>query len=69
MGLDMARQSLETSGALIKVAIDVDMTEFPALETDLMVAGMISSKGHVMVTASLPDFSVGDSNFLFFGQG
>ena len=67
MGLDVAGGSLETGGALIQVAVDVDMTEFPALEAGLVVTGVVTGKGCVMVAASPPDFSASDSDF-FFGQ-
>ena len=68
-GLDMARGSLEAGGALIQVAVDVDVSEFPVLEAGLMIAGVVMSEGHVMVTAYPPNFCVSDGDFLFFGQG
>ena len=67
--LDMARGSLEAGGALIEVAINMDVAEFPVLEAGLMVAGVVMSKGCIMVIASPPDFSVSNGSFLFFGQG
>ena len=65
----MTGGSLETGGALIQVAVDVDMTEFPALEAGLVVAGMVTSEGCVVVAAGPPDFGVSDSNLFFIGQG
>ena len=65
----MAGGSLETGGALIQMAVDVDMTEFLALEASFMVMEMVTGEGHVIVTASPPDFSMGDSDFFLFGQG
>ena len=38
-GLDMARRSLKTGETVVQVAVDTDVTEFPALETGLMVSG------------------------------
>ena len=65
----MAGGSLETGGALVQVAIDVDVAEFPALEAGLVIAGVVISKGCVVVTASPPDFGAGDCSLFFFGQG
>ena len=65
----MAERGLETGGALVEIAVDVDMTKFPTLEAGLMVTRMVMSKRCVMVTASPPDFSAGDCSFFFFGQG
>ena len=62
MGLDMAREGLETSGAFVKMAVDMDVTEPPTLEASFMIAGMITSKGYVMVTASPPDFGVSEGD-------
>ena len=69
IGLDMAGGSLETDGTFVEVTIDVDMTEFPALETGFIVVGRVMREGSIMVAASPPDFSVSDGNFFFFGQG
>ena len=41
MGLDVAGGSLEAGGALIEVAVDADVAEFPILEAGLMIAVMI----------------------------
>ena len=68
LGLDMARGSLETSGAFVEMTIDADVAEFPALETGFMVAGMVTSERYIMVTAGPPDFSVSEGNFFFLGQ-
>ena len=65
----MAGGSLETGGTFVEMIIDMDVTEFPVLEAGLMVAGVVMSKGHIVVTASPPDFSVSDSDLFFFGQG
>ena len=69
MGLDMAGGSLEAGGALRKVIINADMTKFPALKAGLMVVGVVTSEGSIMVTASPPDFRASNGSFLFFGQG
>ena len=63
----MARGSSETGGAFVKVAIDADVAKFSTLETGFMVAGMVTSKGCIMVAVSPPDFGVSEGNFLFFG--
>ena len=63
--LDMTRGGFETDGALIEMAVDADMTEFPALEAGFMIARVVSSKGYVMAAASPPDFSTGEGDFLF----
>ena len=63
----MAGGGLETGGTFVEVTIDADMTKFPALETGFMVAGMVTSKGCIMVAVSPPDFGVSEGNFLFFG--
>ena len=67
LGLDMARRSLETGGTFVKMAVDLDVTEFLALKAGLMIAGMVMSKGHVMIAASPPNFHVSDGNLFFFG--
>ena len=67
VGLDMAGGGLETGGAFVKVAVDVDVTEFPALETGFMIVEVVSSKGCIVVAAGPPDFSVSEGDFLFFG--
>ena len=64
----MAGGSLETCVALIKVAVDIDMTEFPALEAGLVVMRVVMGEGCIVITAGPPDFGVSDSNFFFFGQ-
>ena len=61
----MAGGSLEASGAFIKVAIDTDVTEFPALEAGLMIVEVVPSEGRIVVAASPPDFSVSDGNLFF----
>ena len=69
VGLDMARGSLKTGGALIEVTVDMDVSKFPALEAGFMVSGVVMGEGCVMVAASPPDFGASDSNLLFLGQG
>ena len=68
MGLDMARGSLKACGALIQVAVNMDMAEFPVLEAGFMIVEIVTSKGCIMVTAGLPDFGVSDGDFFFSGQ-
>ena len=58
MGLDVAGGSLETGGAFVKGAVDVNVSELPALEAGFMVLGVVTGEGSVMVTASPPNFSV-----------
>ena len=65
MGLDMTRGGLETDGALIEMAVDMDVTELPALKAGLMIVRVVTSEGYIMVTASLPDFGAGEGNFFF----
>ena len=44
----MARESLETGGALIQVAVDANITEFPALEAGFMVLKVVKiGRAHV----------------------
>ena len=61
----MTRGGFEKGGALVEMAIDVDVTELPALETGFMVAGVVTSKRHVMVAASPPDLGVSEGDFFF----
>ena len=68
-GLDMARRGLETGGAFVEMAVDVDMAKFPALETGLVVVGMVMSEGYVMVAVSPPDLGTSEGDFFFFGWG
>ena len=44
MDLDMARGSLKASGALVQVAVDVDVSKFPALEVGFVVLGVVTGK-------------------------
>ena len=67
-GLDMAWGIFKAGGALVQVAVDTDVSEFPALEAGFMIAGVITSKGYVMVTACPLNFSVSDGIFFFFSQ-
>ena len=53
--MDVTGGPLETSGALVKWAIDADVSEFPAVEAGFVVTGMVAGQGDVMVTASPPD--------------
>ena len=68
MGLDMAGGGFETGGTFVKMAVDMDVTEFPALEAGLVIVGVVTSKGCVMVTAGPPDFCASDSDLFFLGQ-
>ena len=63
----MAGGSLQAGGALIQVAVYVDVTEFPALEAGFMILRVVTSKGCIVVTAGPPDFGVSDGDF-FSGQ-
>ena len=65
----MAQGSLEAGGALIEVAINVDVTKFPVLKAGLMVARMVMSERSTVITTSPPDFSVSKGGFFFLGQG
>ena len=65
-GLDVARGSLETSGAFVEMAVDVDMAKLPALKAGLVIAGVVTGKRCVMVTTSPPDFCVSDGNLFLF---
>ena len=67
-GLDVTQRSFKTGGVLIEMPVDMDVSKFPALEAGLVVPGVILSEECVIVAASPPDFSVGDSNLLFLGQ-
>ena len=40
--MDVTGGPLETSGALVKRAIDADVPEFPAVKTGLVVSGMVA---------------------------
>ena len=66
--MDVARGPLETGGAFVKGAVDTDVSEFSALEAGFVVTEMVARQGSVMVTASPPNVSVFQGNFLFFGQ-
>ena len=65
----MARGSLKTGETLIEMAVDVNVAKFPTLEAGFMVVRVVTSKGCVIVAASLPDLSVSDSDLFFLGQG
>ena len=66
--LDVTGRPLETSGALVKRAVDADMSEFPAMEAGLVVMGVVSGQGGVMVTTGPPDVGAFEGGLFFFGQ-
>ena len=68
MGLDVAWGSFKTDGALIQMAVDTDVSEFPVLEAGFMIVEMVTGKGSIIVAVSPPNFSVGDGDFFFFSQ-
>ena len=68
-GLDMAGGSLKTGGTLVVMIVNVDVSEFPALEAGFVVSEMVTGEGGVIVTAGPPDFGVSDDGFFFFSQG
>ena len=68
MGLDMTRGGFETDGAFIEMAVDVDVTEFPALKAGFMVVRVVMIKGYVMVATGPPDFGVGEGSFFFLSE-
>ena len=57
-GLYVARGSLETGGAFVEGAVDMNMSKLPALEAGFVILGMVMEEGSVMVTASPPNFGV-----------
>ena len=67
-GLDVAGGPLETGGAFVEGAVDVNVSEFPALEAGLVVTGMVARQGSVMVTAGPPNVGVFQGDLFFFGQ-
>ena len=69
VGLDMARGRLETGGAFVEVTVDIDVAKFPALKAGLVVAGVVTDEGSIVITASPPNFSAGDHGFFFLSQG
>ena len=67
-GLDVAREPLKTSGALVEGTVDANVSEFPALEAGFMVTGVVSGQGGVVVAAGPPDIGVFQGGFFLFGQ-
>ena len=61
----MARRGFETSGTFVKMVVDTDVTKLPASEAGFVVAGVVTSKGYIMVTASPPNFSASEGDFFF----
>ena len=68
-GLDVAGGPFETGGALIEGAVDMDVSEFPAVKASFVVTGMVTGQGDVVVTAGPPDISAFQGDFFFFSQG
>ena len=64
----MARGGFETGEAFVEMAVNMNMTEFPALEVGLMVTRVVVGEEHVMITAGPPNFGVGDHGFFFLSQ-
>ena len=44
-----------TGGALVKGAVDADVSELPAVEAGFLVTGVVAGQGDVVVTAGPPD--------------
>ena len=59
----------ETSGALIKWAVDADVSKLPAVEAGLVVSGMVAGQGNVVVTTGPPDVGAFQGGLFLFGQG
>ena len=53
---------------MVQGAVDTDMPEFPALEAGLMIVGVVTGQGGVMIATGPPDFGVFKSSFFVFGQ-
>ena len=53
---------------MIEMAVNTNIPKFSTLEADLMIMGMVTSKGCIIVAVSPPDFSMSDSNLFFLGQ-
>ena len=66
--MDMIRGGLKAGGALIQMAVNVDVPKFPVLEAGLIVMEVVMGKGCIIVAASPPDLSVGDGNLFFLGE-
>ena len=62
----MARGGFDTDRVLVKVTVDMDVTEFPALEAGLVIVEVVMGQGYVIVTAGPPDFSMGEGDFFLF---
>ena len=67
-GLDITGGGFQTDETLIKVAIDVDVAKFPALEAGFIVMGMVMGKGCIIVAACPPDFNMCNSDLFLLGQ-
>ena len=50
------------------MAVDTDMPNFPALEADFMVTGVVAGEGSIIVTVGPLDFGASDSDLLFLDQ-
>ena len=68
MDLDVTGGPLETSGALVKRAIDANVSELPTVEAGFMVTGVVAGQGDVVVTAGPPDVGAFQGSLFFFGQ-
>ena len=67
-GLDVARRSLETDGAFVKTTVDMNLSEFSALEVGLIVVRVVVSKGYIVVATCPPNFGARDSDLFFLGK-
>ena len=48
--MDITWRSFETGGVLVEVAVDMDVSELPTLETGFVVIGMVIGEGGIVVT-------------------
>ena len=67
-GLDMARGSLKTGGALVKTIVDMNVSKLPALEAGFIVERMVASERHIVIAACPLDFGMSDSDLFFLDK-
>ena len=64
----MTRGGFETGRTLVDVTVDMNVSKFPVLEAGLMIVGVVTSEGCVMITTDPPGLGASDSNLFFLGQ-
>ena len=69
VGMNMTQRGFKAGGTLVKVTVNADMSEFPALKAGFIIVEVVTGKGCVMVTTCPSNLSAGKGVMFLLGQG